>query len=259
KNVCVAVDEVNRVSRGALATDRSDRWSIAHDGAVLERPVNASRLRIQRIDKTVVASDEDAARSDGRLRVGRNSRRKTESPLQFQSLYLGGREARRIRRLESGIRQIAAPAIPLRPASGIRKGRIAAALIRHVLRIAGARAAQRTAAHEFGHAAFIGVVELVALFFHAARCQGFINFLGRQFADRRRRWSALDLRIAVARHALSLECRNAVLRSWYSTLAALRLSCSDPQRRADEKSSGDDESAYFRFHRHPLLRQRKHV
>src|SRR5262249_54516926 len=103
KNVCLTVAKVNRISSRALAAHGSDRWGVAHDGAVLERPVNASPLRIQRVNKTVVAADEDAARNDGRLSVGRDSRRKTESPFQLQPRHFGGGEARGSNRLEAGI------------------------------------------------------------------------------------------------------------------------------------------------------------
>ena len=157
KDVRPAIAEEYGITRGALAGDRTNRQRIPHDRAILKRPVDATRCGIQGIDKPVVASDKHTSSSNRGLCIRRNTGRKTEGPLQLQSRDLCSGQAGGLRRLESRIGHIRAPAVPCGSSSGIRKGRVVAALVRHVFGVTLLGAAERPAAHELGDTTLVRI------------------------------------------------------------------------------------------------------
>ena len=205
EDVGLPVAEVHGVPGRALASNRSDRERVAHDRSVLERPVDAAGRGVERIDEPVVAPDEHASGRDRRLPVGGDAGRIAERPFQLQPRHLGGGQAGGARGLESGVRQVVAPAVPGGASSGIRQRRVAGAFVRHGLRVTLFRTPQRAAAHELGHDALLRIRQALPLRLHGAGHERVVNLLGRHFTNRRRRGRAFDRRVAVAHRASRLE------------------------------------------------------
>src|SRR6185503_7728172 len=110
---------------------------------------------------------------------------------------LSGRETCGICRLEPGVREPVAPAIPSSTLSRIREGRIAGALVRHALAVALASAAERPSRHELCERLLLRIVEILALRLHRPGRQRFVNAFGRHLANRVWRWRTFDGGIAV--------------------------------------------------------------
>src|SRR6185369_14427168 len=108
------IDEVHGVFRCALSLYGRDRRSGSRARVRVERPVDASRFRIERIDVSGIAAEKDTTRHDRRLRMHLNRFRNAEGPLQLERGNLSRGETRRVRRLESRVFVARTPTIPCR-------------------------------------------------------------------------------------------------------------------------------------------------
>src|SRR6202035_1386489 len=90
--------------------------------AYFELPVGASAFRVERIDLSILAPDKQAPTENRRLRDRPCSARKAEGPFQFQAANIGGSEPRHVRRLETVLRGIDPPPVPLRLVQRISEG-----------------------------------------------------------------------------------------------------------------------------------------
>src|SRR5262249_3971844 len=129
-------DEIKSVLCVALSFDRRDGRSRASAGVRVERPIDAARLRIERIDVTGVAAEEDAAGRDGWLRMHLGGFGNPESPFEFQIRNLGRSQAGGARCLESCVLVAGAPAVPGGAGGRIGHWRIRRTRVRHLLDIA---------------------------------------------------------------------------------------------------------------------------
>jgi hypothetical protein len=77
----------------ARLADRANRDRRADAAVRLERPHDAAGPRVERVDDSVLAADEQPSAGDGRLRPGRCRVRKAERPLQTKARHLLGGEA----------------------------------------------------------------------------------------------------------------------------------------------------------------------
>ena len=82
------VGEVNGVLRRALTFDGSDDWGCANAGISAERPVDATGLRVERIEPRGIASEEDSARGDGGLGVHFGGVGNSKGPLELKAWNL---------------------------------------------------------------------------------------------------------------------------------------------------------------------------
>src|SRR5215468_11182544 len=130
------IDEIDSIFGGALTLNRFDGRSSASTGVGMKGPINASSLRIERVNVTCIAAEENAARDDGRLGMHFRCFRHAKRPFEFQLGNLSGRQTGRARRLESRILVAGTPAVPGGTARGIRHRWIGGAGIRHLLEIA---------------------------------------------------------------------------------------------------------------------------
>src|SRR5687767_8551430 len=89
--VPASVTEVSAVARRAARADAADVDGGAYDRPCIERPVNTTGTRVERVHVARNASDEYAAARDGdrgpRLHVAREA----EGPLQREPRHIGSR------------------------------------------------------------------------------------------------------------------------------------------------------------------------
>ena len=117
------VTEVQRVA----VTPRADRDRCSHASAGGIRPVTAPGPCVQGIDVSVLASDEEAPASDGRLRPRGGRLRKPKGPLQREVRHLVEVEPSALRGLESEILTAHAPSTPMGAAERVHQNRCALA------------------------------------------------------------------------------------------------------------------------------------
>ena len=82
------------------------------------RPVDATGARVERVHSAILAAQKEAPASYGGLAERGRGVRKSESPFQFQSGHLLGRQARK--RLEARVREVDSPTVPGGAATGLR-------------------------------------------------------------------------------------------------------------------------------------------
>ena len=137
-----------------------------------ERPVDAARLRIERVDGAVLAPDEQASTGDGRRRPGRRGVRKPERPLEREPRHVGGGQSGLVRRLIPRVGVRRRPACPrsnarsprsLEPEAGSRLARSTSAN-----RCPRDVAAERPAAQVLRNRAPLGAAQAASLRAHAA-------------------------------------------------------------------------------------------
>ena len=162
------VAEVDERAGGAVA--RTDRNRRAHAARGAERPVNASGLRVERVDRAVLTADVDAAAATVGDDQATDASGKPERPLQREPRDVGGGESRHLARLKARVGDRRAPAGPRDRAAGrvrTRRRRAASGVG------AGDIAADLLAGDELGDRAALGSAEARALRTHRAGHQAF--------------------------------------------------------------------------------------
>ena len=142
--------------------------------------MDAAGARVERINVTCVAADEDSA-VENRLPVKGSRTGESERPLELQPRHLARRQAGAFCRLEPGIGEIA-PAIPGWRVH-ISYGRMSAAGVGHVLHVAGILFIQLPAAHVFGEQTFVRIGERRRVLFHRPCGDSGVDALGRHLFD----------------------------------------------------------------------------
>ena len=168
------VDVSGSVTEIGRAAVRRDGYGRFYCGGGLVRPVDAAALRVEPIDRAVLASDEHATGYHRRLAKGGPGARKAEGPLQFELANRVAIEARGARRLEPGVEWVHSPAVPHRVVFGNGRfcGADAGAAVRHGNIRGSVGGGSIRARQVFGHSGALGRAEEIALRLHDARLEG---------------------------------------------------------------------------------------
>src|SRR5437879_3807731 len=168
---------VNGVDVGAGVTEigraavRRDGYGRLYGGGGLVRPVDAAALRVEPIDRAVLASDEHATGYHRRLAKGGPGARKAEGPLQLELADRVAIEARGARRLKPGVGWVHSPAVPHGIVFGDGRfcGADAGAAVRdRNIRARSVGGGSIRARQVFGDGDALGCAEEIALGFHGA-------------------------------------------------------------------------------------------
>ena len=100
--------------RGPAIAVRAHADRGPHGEIRIDHPVDATALRIERVNLSRHASNKNAPAHHGRLCICLIRARISKCPFQFQPRDLRGAQPSHLRRLESVLRRIHAPTVPMR-------------------------------------------------------------------------------------------------------------------------------------------------
>src|SRR5271154_2352558 len=113
-----AIAEIRRPTLAARADDDGRSNGLAG----FELPIRAPAFRVERIDFSILAPDKHAPTKNRRLRDRPGGAREAEGPFQFQAGRVRGSEPRHVGRLETVLRGIDPPPVPMRFVERISEG-----------------------------------------------------------------------------------------------------------------------------------------